>query len=110
MIDFQQEDRTQQRVIGAAATFAYAALVLPGLVTSYNIFLTKQFFSSIPTSLLESAKLDGCSQPKIFTHIVLPLSKTILAVLSINTFPAGTTSSGPSWSPPKRRCIPFRSA
>ena len=28
MIDFQQEDRTQQRVIGAAATFAYAALVL----------------------------------------------------------------------------------
>ena len=65
---------------------SYAALVLPGLVTSYNIFLTKQFFSSIPTSLLESAKLDGCSQPKIFTHIVLPLSKTILAVLSINTF------------------------
>ena len=65
---------------------SYTALVLPGLVTSYNIFLTKQFFSSIPTSLLESAKLDGCSQPKIFTHIVLPLSKTILAVLSINTF------------------------
>ena len=31
---------------------SYAALVLPGLVTSYNIFLTKQFFSSIPTSLL----------------------------------------------------------
>ena len=60
--------------------------MLPGLVTSYNIFLTKQFFSSIPTSLLESAKLDGCSQPKIFTPIVLPLSKTILAVLSINTF------------------------
>ena len=60
---------------------SYAALVLPGLVTSYNIFLTKQFFSSIPTSLLESAKLDGCSQPKIFTHIVLPLSKTILAVM-----------------------------
>ena len=83
MIDFQQEDRTQQRVIGAAATFAYAALVLPGLVTSYNIFLTKQFFSSIPTSLLESAKLDGCSQPKIFTHIVLPLSKAIIAVIAL---------------------------
>lgn len=64
----------------------YAAIVLPGLVTSYNIFLTKQFFSSIPTELLESAKLDGCSQPQIFTRIVLPLSKTILAVLAINTF------------------------
>ena len=55
---------------------SYAALVLPGLVTSYNIFLTKQFFSSIPTSLLEVPEtLDGCSQPKIFTHIVLPLSR-----------------------------------
>ena len=62
---------------------SYAALVLPGLVTSYNIFLTKQFFSSIPTSLLESAKLDGCSQPKIFTHIVLPLSKAIIAVIAL---------------------------
>ena len=62
---------------------SYAALVLPGLVTSYNIFLTKQFFSSIPTSLLESAKLDGCSQPKIFTHIVLPLSKPIIVVVAI---------------------------
>lgn len=64
----------------------YLALVLPGVVTTYNIFLTKQFFSSIPTALIESAKLDGCSQPGIFVRIVLPLSKTIIAVLAINTF------------------------
>ena len=64
----------------------YAAMVLPGLVTSYNIFLTKQFFAGVPTELIESAKLDGCSQPKIFAFIMLPLSKTILAVLAINTF------------------------
>jgi multiple sugar transport system permease protein len=64
----------------------FAALILPGIVTSYNIFLTKQFFSSIPTELIESAKLDGCSQPGVFVRIILPLSKTILAVLAINTF------------------------
>ena len=62
------------------------ALILPGVVTSYNIFLAKQFFTSIPTPLIESAKLDGCSQPKIFVSIILPLSKTVLAVMAINTF------------------------
>ena len=64
----------------------FIGLVLPGFVTAYNIFLTKQFFSGIPTELLESAKLDGCSQPGVFARIILPLSKTILAVLVINTF------------------------
>jgi multiple sugar transport system permease protein len=64
----------------------YLGLVMPGLVTAYNIFLTKQFFTSVPTALIESAKLDGCSQPGVFVHIILPLSKTILAVLAINTF------------------------
>lgn len=64
----------------------YAALILPGIVTVYNIFLTKQFFTSIPTELIESAKLDGCNQPGVFARIILPLAKTILAVLAINTF------------------------
>ena len=67
-------------------TNTYAALILPGVVTSYNIFLAKQFFTSIPTPLIESAKLDGCHQFKIFVKIILPLSKTVLAVMAINTF------------------------
>ena len=67
-------------------TNTYAALILPGVVTSYNIFLAKQFFTSIPTPLIESAKLDGCHQFKIFIKIILPLSKTVLAVMAINTF------------------------
>ena len=67
-------------------TNTYAALILPGVVTSYNIFLAKQFFTSIPTPLIESAKLDGCSQLRIFVKIIMPLSKTVLAVMAINTF------------------------
>ena len=67
-------------------TNTYAAMILPGVVTSYNIFLAKQFFTSIPTPLIESAKLDGCSQLGIFVRIILPLSKTVLAVMAINTF------------------------
>ena len=67
-------------------TNTYAALILPGCVTSYNIFLAKQFFSGIPTALIENAKVEGASQLCIFNKIILPLSKTVLAVMAINTF------------------------
>lgn len=64
----------------------YRALILPGLVTVYNIFLAKQFMTSIPKEILECAKIEGCNQFQIFTRIILPLSKTILAVMAILTF------------------------
>lgn len=64
----------------------YPALILPTLVTVYNIFLAKQFMSSIPTEILESAKVEGASQFKIYMQIILPLSKTVLAVMAILTF------------------------
>lgn len=67
-------------------TNTYAALILPSICTSYNIFLSKQFFSGIPTEVIESAKIEGCSQFRTYRSIVLPLSKTILAVMAINTF------------------------
>ncbi len=67
-------------------TNTYAALILPGIVSSYNIFLSKQFFTGIPTPLIESAKLDGCNHMVTFIKIILPLSKTVLAVMAINTF------------------------
>lgn len=67
-------------------TNTFTALILPGCVTSYNIFLSKQFFAGIPTSLIENAKVEGATQFRIFRSIILPLSKTVLAVMAINTF------------------------
>ncbi|MCR8643636.1 carbohydrate ABC transporter permease [Paenibacillus sp. N1-5-1-14] len=64
----------------------YTALIVPGIVTVYNIFLAKQFMSSIPMEVLESAKIEGCNQFQIYTRIILPLSKTVLAVMAILTF------------------------
>lgn len=64
----------------------YQALIMPSLVTVYNIFLVKQFMSSIPKEILEAAKMEGCSQPKLFFHIIMPLSKTVMAVMAILTF------------------------
>lgn len=64
----------------------YSALILPGLVTVYNIFLAKQFMTSIPKEIIESAKIEGCNQFQIYWRIILPLSKTVMAVMAILTF------------------------
>ncbi|MCD7842217.1 MAG: ABC transporter permease subunit [Lachnospiraceae bacterium] len=64
----------------------YVALIVPTLVNCYNVFLAKQFISSVPSALIEAAKIDGCSQPALVFRIVVPMSKTVLAVIAITTF------------------------
>lgn len=69
-------------------TDTYTALIVPSLVTCYNVFFAKQFFASLPTSIIEAAKTEGCNQFSILIRIVLPISKTILSVMAIMTFMA----------------------
>jgi len=64
----------------------YSALIMPGLVTVYNIFLAKQFMTTIPKEIIESGKMEGASQFQIYVKIILPLSKTVMAVMAILTF------------------------
>jgi multiple sugar transport system permease protein len=64
----------------------YAALIAPGLVSAYNVFLAKQFIGSLPTEIIEAAKIEGCSQFTLLSKIIMPLSKTVMAVMAINTF------------------------
>ncbi|MDF2934628.1 MAG: carbohydrate transporter permease, partial [Paenibacillaceae bacterium] len=64
----------------------YTALIMPSLVTVYNIFLAKQFMGSIPNEIIESAKVEGASQFMIFFKVIVPLSKTVMAVIAILTF------------------------
>ncbi len=59
------------------------ALVLPGLVSTYNMIIMKTFFQNIPESIKESAKLDGCSDIRLLFAIVLPLSTASLATISL---------------------------
>ena len=61
------------------------AMIIPGSVGIWNIILTKTFFSSIPGALRESAQIDGANHFKVLRHIYLPISKPILAVISIYT-------------------------
>lgn len=58
------------------------ALMIPGAITVYNLIIARTFIqSSIPKELLEASQIDGCSDMKFFTYIVIPLSKAIIAVL-----------------------------
>lgn len=61
----------------------YKALILPAVFTAYGTFLLRQFFITIPRDLEDAAKIDGCSLWGIFCNVILPLSKTALATLTI---------------------------
>ena len=65
---------------------SYQGLILPFLATGFGIFLMRQFFQTIPTDLIEAARIDGCSEFRTFMQIVLPISKPPLATLGIFTF------------------------
>ncbi|MCX7697857.1 MAG: carbohydrate ABC transporter permease [Candidatus Goldbacteria bacterium] len=64
----------------------YWALILPPIANAVNIFIFKSFFDKLPNDFLESARVDGCSEIRIFYNIVLPISKPIIVVLSIINF------------------------
>ena len=60
------------------------ALILPLAVSSWNCTISRTFFkSTIPDSIIESAKMDGASQLTIFAKIVLPISKPVLATIGL---------------------------
>lgn len=60
------------------------AMIIPGAMSVYNMIVARNFIqNNIPGELLESAKIDGCSDFQFFFKIVLPLSKAIIAVLTL---------------------------
>lgn len=62
------------------------SLVLLQAFSAFGVFLLKQYYSSIPDSLCESARIDGLSEWGIYRRIILPLTKPALASLTIITF------------------------
>jgi putative aldouronate transport system permease protein len=59
------------------------ALIIPGAISTYNLFVMRTSFASIPDSLEESAKIDGANDFIILFRIILPLSKAVLAVMTL---------------------------
>lgn len=64
----------------------YQALILPGVVDAYGIFLLKQYMETIPNEILDSAKVDGAGAFRRFWQIVIPLSRPALGTLIVFRF------------------------
>ena len=64
----------------------WQALLLPGLANALVVFLFRQFFSDIPDSLIDAARVDGASWLRIFFRIVLPMSKPVIIAASLILF------------------------
>ncbi|WP_028559954.1 carbohydrate ABC transporter permease [Paenibacillus pinihumi] len=60
-----------------------AALILPALVNGFNVFLMRNYFSTIPEELQESAKMDGAGEMRILWSVVLPLSAPVFASVGL---------------------------
>ncbi len=65
---------------------SYASVILPGVFSTFGVFLLTQFFSSIPNSIIEAAKLDGANQIQILCRIIVPYAKSGVASLCILNF------------------------
>jgi multiple sugar transport system permease protein len=64
----------------------HAALILPGLINPFGVFLLRQYFVTIPSELEDAARVDGANVFTIYWRIILPLSGPVLTTLAILTF------------------------
>ena len=61
------------------------ALIIP-MIGAFSVFLVKQFVNGVPDELIESAKVDGCPEYRIFIQIVMPLLQPVMITLIVFTF------------------------
>lgn len=62
---------------------SYLALVIPMVASAWNVFLIRNYFSSMPNDLYESAKIDGASDFRVFWNIYFPLAKPVMATVTL---------------------------
>lgn len=77
---------------GMGLTNTLVGIALPTLVSAFGVFLFRQFMTTIPTEVIEAARIDGAGEGRIFARIVLPMSRPILAVQVVLTFITGWNS------------------
>ena len=62
-----------------------AALIIPALASGWNMILIRNYYWSIPSSLIESARIDGAEEFTVFTKVILPLATPVLAAIGLFT-------------------------
>ncbi|MBI5091302.1 MAG: carbohydrate ABC transporter permease [Candidatus Hydrogenedentes bacterium] len=66
----------------------YQVMIVPRIESIVHVFLMRQFFLTIPKDLEEAAIIDGCGHPRIIWHVIVPLSKPVLALVALLAFRA----------------------
>lgn len=75
-------------VIGVNLQNTFWGVWLPAGASAFNVIVLKRFFDSIPRELIEAAKIDGAGAVRVFTTLILPLSRPILGVIALLTIVA----------------------
>nr|WP_246362821.1 carbohydrate ABC transporter permease [Paenibacillus alba] len=58
-------------------------LMIPTVISAFNLFVMRSFFMNLPQELLDSARIDGCGEFRIIWNVVLPLSRPVMATMGI---------------------------
>ena len=64
-------------------TDTFWVYIIPSLYSVYNILIMRTFFNQIPISVIEAARIDGCNDWQIFWKIILPMSKPVIATITL---------------------------
>ncbi len=64
----------------------HLSIILPGIFSTFGVFLVRQHMEQVPKSYIEAAQMDGAGHMRVFLHIMLPLSKTSVVALAILCF------------------------
>lgn len=70
----------------------FGGLIIPSIFNAFGIFLLRQFYLGIPKELEEAATVDGCGYLRTYWHVILPLSRPVLASLAVLFFLANWNS------------------
>ncbi|MBO0778681.1 MAG: carbohydrate ABC transporter permease [Ktedonobacteraceae bacterium] len=62
------------------------AVILPGFASVFGIFLMRQYIQTLPSELMDAARIDGCGEIGVFWHVIMPLSRPAIGALAIFTF------------------------
>lgn len=65
---------------------SYAGLIIPGIFNAFGVFMMRQFALSLPNEMMDAARIDGASEPRIFLRIIFPLLAPASASLAIIIF------------------------
>lgn len=75
-----------KNLLGLKQNLSILAVILPPVISVFNIFLFIQFFQSIPKDYEEAARIDGASRLRVFFEVIVPLSKPIIATVAVFCF------------------------